>query len=80
MRNGDDISSAEGPKGRYSLIVSEDDGYTYLLIENIQPSDAGGYYCLADFTSSPGQKTYTQLNVIGTYLNIINAHFLHMYR
>lgn len=68
MRNGDDISSAEGPEGRYSLIMSEDDGYTYLLIKKVQPSDAGGYYCLADFTSSPGQKTYTQLNVIGKYL------------
>ncbi|XP_026329111.1 uncharacterized protein LOC113237068 [Hyposmocoma kahamanoa] len=61
MRNGDDISSVEG---RYSLIISEDDGYIYLLIKTVKPSDAGGYYCLADFTSSPGQKTYTQLNVI----------------
>lgn len=68
MRNGGDISSAEGPKGRYSLITSEDDGYAYLLIKHVQPKDAGGYHCFADFTLSPGQKTYTQLNVIGKYL------------
>lgn len=78
MRNGTNISVAEGRMGRYSLIISEDDGYIYLLIKKVQPSDAGGYYCLADFNSSPGQKTYTQLNVIGTCLTI-NTKCLYMY-
>ncbi|XP_049867139.1 neogenin-like [Pectinophora gossypiella] len=57
-------SSDDDTDGRYQLIAHEEDGLNNLLIHSVRPSDAGLYYCLADFATSPSHKTFVQLNVI----------------
>ncbi|XP_045533772.1 neural cell adhesion molecule 2 isoform X1 [Papilio machaon] len=59
--NNSDVLS---PGGRYKLITSEDETEERLQILAVRPSDAGQYYCFADFESSRSHKTYITLEVI----------------
>ncbi|CAH2074049.1 unnamed protein product, partial [Iphiclides podalirius] len=59
-----DGNNVPSPNGRYKLITSSEEGVDKLQILAVRPSDAGQYYCFADFESSPTQKTYLRLEVI----------------
>ncbi|XP_013182256.1 PREDICTED: neural cell adhesion molecule 2-like [Papilio xuthus] len=59
-----DNSDVLSPGGRYKLITSEDETEERLQILAVRPSDAGQYYCFADFESSRAHKTYITLEVI----------------
>ncbi|KPJ15055.1 Neural cell adhesion molecule 2 [Papilio machaon] len=69
--NNSDVLS---PGGRYKLITSEDETEERLQILAVRPSDAGQYYCFADFESSRSHKTYITLEVIEPPLRLWVIH------
>ncbi|KAG7307224.1 hypothetical protein JYU34_007381 [Plutella xylostella] len=58
----DSASPGKSNSSRYRLV--EAGGEARLLVMAVQPGDAGFYSCLADFASSPAQKTHVNLVVI----------------